>query len=633
MLRGIRNASSNWVGKTIMMIVMGVLILSFAVWGIADIFRGFGRSTLATIGGTEITTEQFRQTYNDRLQQIGRQFGRPLTPDQARAFGIDRQVLQQVIAEAALDEDARRLGLGQSDEETMKSILNDPNFKGVGGAFDPNRFQQVIRQFGFTEQRYIAEQRKVALRRQIAGTITAGLAPSSTMLQVASQFQNEQRAIEYLKLTDAQVGTIDPPSPEALAAYYEDHKTQFRAPEYRKLAFVTVTPDSIAKWTDVSDADARKLFDQRKDKLSTPEKRQVSQIVFPSGEEAQAARTKIAEGASFDDIATQRGLKPADVELGMVSKAEMLDPAVANAAFALPLNEVSQPIQGAFGTALVRVSKVEPGVQPSYESLASTIKRDVSLERARAQVQELHDKMEDARAGGANVIEAAKTLGLNAVTIEAIDRSGRGPDGQPVKDIPQGLELATAAFNSDVGVDTESINYQNGYVWFDVLGVTPSRERSLDEVKDQVEARWRTEQVTSRLRTMAAEMVQKLGTAGKLAEVAPQGVKVETATGLKREGASAGVPDTVVEAVFRTQKDAFGQSQGGTGNEWFVYRVTDVTIPPVDLASAETKKLKDALVQRMNDEQVGEYIAWVEKQIGTKINQQAVAQATGAATN
>ncbi|WP_322517065.1 SurA N-terminal domain-containing protein [Rhodopseudomonas palustris] len=633
MLRGIRNASSNWVGKTIMMIVMGVLILSFAVWGIADIFRGFGRSTLATIGDTEITTEQFRQTYNDRLQQIGRQFGRPLTPDQARAFGIDRQVLQQVIAEAALDEDARRLGLGQSDEETMKSILNDPNFKGVGGVFDPNRFQQVIRQFGFTEQRYIAEQRKVALRRQIAGTVTAGLAPSNAMLQVASQFQNEQRAIDYLKLTDAQVGTIEPPSSEALAAYYEDHKTQFRAPEYRKVAFVTVTPEAIAKWTEVSDADARKLFDQRKDKLSTPEKRQISQIVFPNGEEAQAARAKIAEGASFDDVAAQRGLKPADVELGLVSKAEMLDPAVANAAFALPLNEVSQPIPGAFGTALVRVSKIEPGVQPSYESLASTIKRDVALERARAQVQELHDKMEDARAGGANVIEAAKTLGLDAVTIEAVDRSGRGPDGQPVKDIPQGLELATAAFNSDVGVDTESINYQNGYVWFDVLGVTSSRERSLDEVKDQVEARWRTEQVTSRLRTMAAEMVQKLGTDGKLAEVAPQGVKVETATGLKREGNTPGVPATVIESVFRTPKDSFGQSLGGTGNEWFVYRVTDVTVPPVDLASAETKKLKDALVQRMNDEQVGEYIAWVEKQIGTKINQQAVAQATGAATN
>src|SRR6202035_913718 len=123
MLRGLRNASSNWLGKTIMALVMGVLIISFGVWGIADIFRGFGQSTLAKVGGTEISTDQFRQLYTDRLQQTARQFGRPLTMDQARAFGLDRQVLQQTLAEAALDEQARRLGLGQSDAENMRPIL------------------------------------------------------------------------------------------------------------------------------------------------------------------------------------------------------------------------------------------------------------------------------------------------------------------------------------------------------------------------------------------------------------------------------------------------------------------------------------------------------------------------------
>src|SRR6202044_1587786 len=141
MLRGMRKASSNWLGKTIMAVVMGVLIVSFGIWGIADIFRGFGQSTVATIGHTEISTNEFRQLYTEKLQQIGRQFGRPLTTDQARAFGIDRQVLQQTIAEAALDEEARRLGLGQSNEDTLKSIFSDPNFKGVNGSFDPQRFQ------------------------------------------------------------------------------------------------------------------------------------------------------------------------------------------------------------------------------------------------------------------------------------------------------------------------------------------------------------------------------------------------------------------------------------------------------------------------------------------------------------
>src|ERR1700710_2629687 len=150
MLRGMRKASSNWLGKIVMATVMGVLIISFGVWGIADIFKGFGQSTLARIGRTEISAEQFRQIYTDKLQQLGRQFGRPLTMDQARAFGLDRQVLQQTIAERTHDEEARRMGLGQSDAEVMRMIYSDPNFKGLGGTFEPARFQSTIRQFGYT---------------------------------------------------------------------------------------------------------------------------------------------------------------------------------------------------------------------------------------------------------------------------------------------------------------------------------------------------------------------------------------------------------------------------------------------------------------------------------------------------
>src|SRR6195256_4007473 len=362
MLRGMRKASSNWLGKIIMAVGMGVLIISFGVWGIADIFRGFGQSTLAKIGHTEISTEQFRQLYTEKLQQIGRQFGRPLTMDQARAFGLDRQVLQQTIAEAALDEEARRLGLGQSDAETMRMILSDPNFKGVAGAFDPARFQATIRQFGFSEQRYVADQRRVSLRRQIAGTISAGLEPPKVLIEALSRFQNEQRSIEYVKLDAAQAGAIDPPSPETLAAYFDDHKTQFRAPEYRKMAFVAITPEDIGKWSEVSDEDAKKLFEQRRDKLGTPEKREVSQIVFPNAEEALAARNRIGSGLSFDDLVKERNLKSSDLDLGLIAKSAIIDTPIANAAFSLPSGEVSQPVQGRFGVALVKIGKVEPGV-------------------------------------------------------------------------------------------------------------------------------------------------------------------------------------------------------------------------------------------------------------------------------
>jgi peptidyl-prolyl cis-trans isomerase D len=626
-----RKASSNWLGKIVMATVMGVLIVSFAVWGIADIFRGFGQSSLAKVGKIEISTDQFRQIYTEKLQQLGRSFGRPLTSEQARAFGLDRQVLRQTIAEAALDEEARRMGLAQSQDETMRLIYNDPNFQGLGGKFDPQRFQATIRQFGYTEQRYLNEQRRVGLRRQIAGTVSAGLEPPKIMVDALTRFQNEQRSIEYVKLDAAQAGTIDSPSPEALAAYFEDRKTQFRAPEYRKLSFVVISPEELGKAIEVTDDDAKKLFEQRRDRFGTPEKREVSQMFFPNEGEAQAARGRITSGTSFDDIAKERNLNPADVDLGLIAKSAIIDPAIADAAFSLASGEVSQPVQGRFGVALVRVGKIEAGVTPTYESVAAQIKKEIATERARAKVNEIQNKMEDERSGGANVVEASQKLGLTPVTIEAVDRSGRAPDGQPVANIPRGLDVVSQAFNSDVGVDNEPIQFAGGYVWYDVLGITPSRERPLDEVRAQVEAKWREDQISNRLRTKAAEMVQKIEQGSSLAtEAAAVGAKVETATGFRRDASPSGVPSNAVTAAFRTPKDGVGQTPGAGSSEWIVFRVTDVTVPQVDANSEELKRLKETLQRGLSDEQLAQYVAKIETEIGTSINQAAFAQVTGA---
>ena len=171
MLRGLRKASSNWLGKMVMAAVVGFLVISFAIWGIGDIFRGFGRSTVAKVGGTEITVEQFRVLYNERLQQIARQLGRPITMDQARAMGLDRLVLGQLISEILLDERARKLGLSVSDAEISRRITTDPAFLGPNGQFDRLRFEQMIRSAGYTEARFVAEQRRVMLRNQLQQTV------------------------------------------------------------------------------------------------------------------------------------------------------------------------------------------------------------------------------------------------------------------------------------------------------------------------------------------------------------------------------------------------------------------------------------------------------------------------------
>jgi len=342
----------------------------------------------------------------------------------------------------------------------------------------------------------------------------------------------------------------------------------------------------------------------------------------------------MTSGTSFEDIAKERKLDDADVDLGLVAKSGILDPAIADAAFALPTGEISQPVQGRFGVALVKVGVIQPGIEPDYASVANDIKKEIAAERARTQVATLRDKMEDERGGGASVAEAAQKLGLTPVTIESVDRSGKTPAGQPVGNIPQGLDVVSQAFNSDIGVDNDAIPYRNGYVWYEVLGITPPRDRTLDEVKDQVEARWKDDQIATRLRTKATEMVQKLDAGGKLAdEAASADAKIETAANFKREDSPAGVPSGLIAAAFRTNKDAAGQTPGSNPTEWIVFRVTDVKVPPADPNSDDMKKLKDQLVRGLADEQLALYVGKLEKDIGTSINEEGFAQVTGAASN
>jgi peptidyl-prolyl cis-trans isomerase D len=637
MLRGIRTASSGWLGKTIMATVMGVLIFSFAIWGVADVFKGFGQSTVASVGKSEISIDQFRQLYNDRLQMIGRQFGRPLSSAQARAFGLDEQVLRQWVRDALLDEAAQRMGLGQSDAEVLRLIQAEPAFAGVTGKFDPQRFTQTLRQLNYTEQRFVAEQRRNALRRQIETTIGgSGVEPPKALLDALQRYRDEQRSIDYVQLGAAQAGQIETPSPEALASYFDERKALFRAPEFRKVAVVVLTPHDQAKWADVSDDDARKVFEANKARFETAERRHVMQMVFPTADEASAARAKLTGGMSFEDLAKERKLSTGDYDLGTVTKSGIIDPAVAEAAFSLPENEVSQPIQGRFGYVLAKAAKIEAGVAASFEKVAQSIKSEMALDRARAAVRDLHNKMEDERGGGASVIDAAKKVGLPFTTIEAMDRSGRAPDGGPVSGLPPGLDIVTSAFAADVGSDNDPLQINrgpgdSGYVWYDVLGVTPSRERTLEEVKDRVAARWRDEQIEKRLRAKADEMVDQLKKGSKLADLAQAaGLKVDNAALFKRGAKVPGMNDAAVDGIFTANKGDAGQADGAGPGQRVVYVLTDIVEPKIDMASPEAKELRDNVQKTAANEQLSQFLGKLEQDIGVKTNATAFAQATGA---
>ena len=625
MLRGLRKASSNWLGKAVMAAVVGFLVISFAIWGIGDIFRGFGRSTVAKIGRNELTVEQFRTLYNDRLQQFSRQLGRPISADQARSTGLDRVIVGQIFSEILLDERTRALGLALSDAEVAKLITNDPGFRGANGEFDRFRFEQTIRSAGYTEPRYVAEQRRQALRRELAGTIASGLDAPKAMVEALNRYQNEQRSIEYVLLDRALAGDIASPPPEALAKYFEERKILFRTPEYRKLVIVSLIPSELARWIEISDADLKRAYEERRARYITPERRHILQVDFPNAGAASAAAERIAKGASFVDIAKELGKSEKDIDLGTLPKAAMIDRAVADAAFSLKEGEVSAPVQGRFGTVLVQVLKIEPEQGRPFDQVAGELKQELAMARAKNDIFDLYNKIEDARAEGKSLAEAAANLKLEARTVE-LDRSGRDPAGAPVK-LPDAQRLLPAAFTTDIGVERDPLQFEDGYIWYDVAGISPSRERSLEEVKDQVEARWREQEMAMRLDAKATGMLDKLKAGETLAQVAAADhLKVEKLSGLKRGEASGPLAAAGVDAVFRTAKDGAGKADGAQAGEQIVFRVTDIVVPSLDKASEEAKRAVQSLNRGLSEDILAEYLAWLEREIGVTINQSALNQ-------
>jgi peptidyl-prolyl cis-trans isomerase D len=631
MLRGIRKASENWLGRAAMAVVMSVLAGSFAIWGINDIFHGFGQGTLATVGKTEISTDQFRRTYDDRLQQIGRQLGHPLPADQASAMGLDRQVLSEMIAQAGLDQLAHRMGLGLSDAEISRHITSNPQLQDEHGQFDRTRFEMLLHDMGMSEQGFLAAERQTALRRQLVDTVSGDITPPQAWLDAINQFQNQQRSVQYLALGPAQAGDIPQPTDEELKKYFDDRKILFRAPEYRKIDTVTVTPAALAQWMQISDDDIKKAYDERHASFVTPEKRHIEQIVFPKVADAQEAADRIKSGTSFADIAAARGLKQQDIDLGTVTKASMVDPKVAAAAFALKEGEVSAPVQTQFGAVLVTALKIEPSTTKSLADATPELRNRIALDRAKQQVQDLHDKIEDDRAGGSTLEEAAQKEKLPIVAFD-VDRSGRDPDGKLAVNLPHGPEVVSNAFASDVGVDNDPIDIDGGYVWYDVAAITPARDRTLDEVKAAVTQHWRDDQVASRLQTKAADLLDKLKNGNSFAALAGgENLKVETADGLKRGGSSGDISPNMTAAIFHTAKGGFGSSVGANPTQWIVFQVTDVKTPKLDATSADAKHIEETLHNQLSDDLIGQYVGWIETDLGTNVNPSVLAQAMGSA--
>ena len=398
MLESMRNAAKGVVGKAIMTVVMGLIIVSFVIWGVGDMLRGFTASTVASVGGAKISAQEYHYAYQRTLQQYQRRLRQPFTNEQARAIGLDRQVLQRLVSEAAIDDETRKLGLDISDEAIRNLITSNPNFQDKSGAFDPQRFAGILRDNDMNERSYVSDLRKTMLRQFIVAALTTGIAAPKAEVKAEADYEGQTRSADYFVLRAAAAGDIAAPSEEALKAFFNDRKSSYRAPEYRGMDVVALEPETLANPAEVSDADAEAAYAKlagEDPRFGSPEKRGLQQILFPNQAEADAAEAKIKAGASFDDILEERNLKPQDAGLGETTKDAIIDKAEADAVFALPQGGVSGVLSTQFGPVIVRVKGIAPSTIKPFAEVAQEIKRQVSASRAGDKIQAIHDKIED----------------------------------------------------------------------------------------------------------------------------------------------------------------------------------------------------------------------------------------------
>lgn len=624
-LQTLRHGASGWIAK----IFLTILTLSFVVWGIADVFRGFGSTTVATVGGTDISGEAFRAEYLEQVQQIGRRTGRGLSPEQARAIGIDRQVLNQMIADTALDEEARKLGLAVGDKQIAQAIQSNPSYRRPGAdAFDPAYFEQLLRSNGLTEQRFVDMEKRRALREQVIQSFGAGFTAPQVLENAVHRYETEQRSVSYILVTPQVLGPRPKPTEDELRSFFDAHKITFRAPEYRKVSVLALTPEALAAQITVSDEDAKAAYDRELTRFGTPERREVQQIVFTSPGDAAVASDKIKAGASFADIAAGRGLTSKDTDLGLVPKASIIDPRIGEVAFTLAPGATSEPITARFGTAIVHVVRIEPAAQKPFDEVKGEIVKQLALEKAHREMLDKHDAIEDERASGATLAETAKKLSLPLTVVE-VDRSGRDPKGDLVN-VPGDADVVAGAFATDPGVEADTVQLpkNGGFVWYETDSITPARDRTFEEARAQVEARFEEDAVAKAVETRARELLDQAKSGVALNQVAgAANLPIQLADGLLRGRAAGPFSAESVAQVFEAKDGGVGLTPGATAPDQVVFQVTKVDVPAAGPADA---RIMSELKNQMENDLLVQYLGELQKQMGVSINQKVLAQAVGA---
>ena len=625
MLDNLRKSASGVLAK----ILIGLLIISFAVWGLADQFTGGNTQVLAQVEDQEIPLEQFRQAYQSRINALSRQRGERISTQEAREAGLPDLVLEQIVNGALLDAHARRMGLSVTDDTVAQSIVQNPAFQDASGEFSRARLEQILRFNNLSEAALLAEERSSLVRSQVVETVSQAPAVPDTLVAAMNRYQNETRVIAHFSVGPDAIEEQPEPTESQLRSYYEENTDQFMRPQTREVAVLDVTPAALADRVGVTDEQVRADYEARRDQYVQPERREVQQIIFPDMAAAQEGYEALQNGTAFMEVAEQQGMSQADTELGTVASEDIPDDAVADAAFALEEGAYSQPIEGRFTTVILKVNEVQPGKSQSFEDVEDEIRRELTERAAAELIIDLRGEIEDERAAGAPLSEIAASFELPYTTI-TFDRRGNAPDGS---DAPHPADLAQfreAVFASDVGLDEDLIEKPDGgLLWYEVTAINPATERPFAEVKDAVEEAWRADQLRQAIVEKADALAQQARAGKPMAELAQEaGAELAQTEPLKRNAFGGDLSTAAIGRAFTLPADGVATASAPNRPAQSVIKVVEIETPAAP-AGEDADQLRAALKSGMENDLAEQYLGALRGRFDYTVNRDVLNQTFG----
>ncbi|WP_337266699.1 peptidylprolyl isomerase [Oryzifoliimicrobium ureilyticus] len=623
----LRRAAQTWVAK----LLFAVLILAFGIWGVSrDLLGGGSPSTVVTVGDQKISNNEFYLAYRQKIAQMSQQFGTQIAPDQARAFGLDRMALSQVVAGASLDQLAADMNLGLSKDKLGQLIGEDPAFK-VNGKFEKELFSSRLRNEGIAEKTYLDVRQREAVRSQIVDAVSGGFTPSKTVIDALKLYSSESRTIDYLLLTNANIEPIKAPPEDVLAKWFEGVKSKYRAPEYRKIGYLRLLPEDIADASTVSDDEVRDSFDKSKANFTTAATRTIEQLSFANKDLADAAEAALKVGTTFDQLVKDQGKTSSDVMLGTFSKDKVPDPAIADPAFAITKEGGTSPVvQGSFGPVILRVTNIKPESTKTLDEVREEVRKQVSVDKAAQQVSAMRDRIDEMRASGQSLEQIASELKLKVAVLDAVDQSGADKNGNEIKDIPLKPQLLAEAFKTEIGAQPSALALGNtGYLWFDVRDITPARDRTISEVHDKALADWTAEQQKTELAKKTKDLLEQAKKGTSLQDIgAPMGIDVTTKTAVTRSTDDPVLGQEAIKAAFSGPVDTVASAVGADPATQILLKVTNVnTQPAADALTNQDAQIKQFAGNAVND-MLEEMVNQLQTQYTVNVNQTAFEQAT-----